>query len=84
MAYAAVALVIIGSGVGVAFRLKVLLPILALLLILSIVFAVVQGFDFLHTAFMVIETQTSVQTGYFLGVVVRSIVDGKRRMLPTL
>jgi hypothetical protein len=80
MGYAAVVLAILGFGVGAAFRLKVLLLILALLLVFSVIFAIAQGFDFFHTAVTVIETQTSAQVGYFLGIVARSIFHSMRRM----
>jgi hypothetical protein len=79
MGYAAVVLAILGFGVGAAFRLKVLLLILALLLAFSVIFAIAQGFDFVHTTLTIIETQTSAQVGYFLGVVARSIFHGMRR-----
>jgi hypothetical protein len=84
MGYAAVVLAILGFGVGLAFRLKVLLMILALLLVFSVVIAIAQGFDLVHTAVTIIETQTSTQVGYFLGVVARSIFHSVRRMHPII
>jgi hypothetical protein len=81
MGYAAIVLAILGFVIGAAFRLKVLLPVLALLLVISFIFAITQGFDFLHTALTIIEAQSIVQVGYFLGAVARSVVDGMRRML---
>src|SRR5450631_1618891 len=82
MGYAAVVLAILGFGVGAAFRLKVLLLILAVLLVFSAVFEIAQGFDFVHIVVTIIETQTSAQVGYFLGVVARSIFHSRRRMQP--
>ena len=84
MGYAAIALVVVGFGLGVTFRFKVLLPVLVLLLIISIVFAVMQGFNFPRAALAVVEVQSIVQVGYFFGVVLRAVVAGMRRMRPVL
>ena len=50
MVYAAIALAIMGAAVGLAFRLKILLWVLALLLVVSVMFSLNRGFDFLDTA----------------------------------
>jgi hypothetical protein len=82
MGNAAVALAIIGFAVGMVFRLWMLLPILALLLLVSIVFSIVSGFTFLDTALMIMAAQAIVQGGYFLGLVIRALTQvvksGKR------
>jgi hypothetical protein len=75
MGYAAVALAILGFAIGLAFRLKVLLPLLAALLVISSAFATAQGWDFLRTALTIILVQTIVQTGYFFGIIGRSVVE---------
>ncbi len=84
MGYAAIALAVVGFGLGVTFRFKVLLPFLVLLLIISIVFTAMYGFNFPRAALAVIEVQSVVQVGYFFGVVLRAIVAGMRRMRPVL
>ncbi|HWF46903.1 MAG TPA: hypothetical protein VG168_07860 [Bryobacteraceae bacterium] len=84
MGYAAIALAVVGFGLGVTFRLKVLLPILMLLLIVSIVFTATRGFNFPRSALAIIEVQCIVQVGYFFGIVLRTIVAGMRRMRPIL
>jgi hypothetical protein len=84
MGYATVALAVVGFGLGVTFRFKVLLPVLLLLLIISIVYAALQGFNFPRAALTVIEVQSIVQLGYFFGVVLRAILAGMRRMRPVL
>ena len=84
MGYAAIALAVVGFGLGVTFRFKVLLPFLVLLLIISIVFTATHGFNFPRAALAVIEVQSIVQVGYFFGVVLRAIVAGMRRMRPVL
>jgi len=84
MGYAAIVLAVMGFGLGVTFRFKVLLPILMLLLIVSIVFTIAQGFNFLSAVLAIIEVQSIVQVGYFFGIVLRTIVAGMRRMRPIL
>jgi hypothetical protein len=84
MLYAAIALAILGFAVGLAYRLKVLLPILAALLIGSVVFSVGQGFSFLNTALTIMVAQAVIQLSYFLGLVIRALFGGSRRMRPIL
>jgi hypothetical protein len=84
MGNAAVALAIMGFAVGVLFRLKILLLILALLLMASIVFSLTRGFTFLDTALTIMAAQTIVQGSYFLGLVVRAVVAAAQRTRPIL
>jgi hypothetical protein len=84
MGYATVVLAVVGFGLGVTFRFKVLLPVLLLLLIISIVYAAAQGFNFPRAALAVIEVQSIVQLGYFFGVVLRAILAGMGRTRPVL
>jgi hypothetical protein len=55
-----------------AFRLKILLLIVALLLLVSVVFSFACGFTFMDTALIMIS-QTILQGSYFLGLVIRDI-----------
>ena len=50
MGYAAISLALLGFAAGVVFRLQVLLSILALLFLVSILFSLGRGFNFLDTA----------------------------------
>jgi hypothetical protein len=84
MGYAAIALAVMGFGLGVTFRFKVLLPFLILLLILSIVVSAAQDLNFWHTAVTVIQVQCIVQVAYFFGILLRSAVAGMRRTRPIL
>ena len=84
MGYPAIALAVVGFGLGVTFRFKVLLPILVLLLIISIFYTATQGFNFPRAALAIIEVQSIVQVGYFFGIVLRAIVAGMGRMRPVL
>jgi hypothetical protein len=80
MEYAAIALGILGVAVGLVFRLKMLLPIVALLLMLSIAFSLARRFSFLDTALTVIVAQAILQGSYFLGLVIRAVFTAAHRM----
>jgi hypothetical protein len=84
MGYAAIALAILGGTVGVVFRMKVLLSMIALLLLVSIVFSIARGFGFLNTALTVMAAQTILQASYFLGLIIRSVFSAAHRMRPVL
>jgi hypothetical protein len=84
MVYAAIALAIVGAAVGLAFRLKILLPVLALLLVVSVLFSLNRGFDFLDTALTIMVVQTILQASYFLGLVIRAVLTAAHRMRPIL
>jgi hypothetical protein len=74
----------VGAAVGLAFRLKVLLPVLALLLVVSVVFSLNRGFGFLDTALTIMVVQTILQASYFLGLVIRAVLTAGHRMRPVL
>ena len=84
MEYAALALAILGMVLGVAFRLKVLLLFLALLVIVSAVFALGRGWNFSGTFLTIMVVQTIVQGSYFLGILGRSMLISKLRSDPLL
>jgi hypothetical protein len=84
MVYAAIALAIVGAAVGLAFRLKILLPVLALLLVVSILFSLERGFGFLDTALTIMAVQIILQASYFLGLVIRAVLTAAHRMRPVL
>lgn len=78
MGNAAVALAITGFATGAVFRLWILLPILALVLLVSILFSLVGGFTFLDTALTIMAAQAIVQGSYFLGLVARAVFSAYR------
>ena len=84
MVYAAIALAFVGAAVGLVFRLKILLPVLGLLLIVSIAFSLERGFSFLDTALTIMVVQTILQGSYFLGLVIRAVFTSAYRMRPVL
>jgi hypothetical protein len=82
MEYLAVGLAVIGAAVGIAFRWKVLLPIIGLLPFASIIFSISHGFSFRDAAIVVIATQVILQGGYFLGLLIRPIANVCMRCAP--
>jgi hypothetical protein len=84
MVYAAIALALVGVAVGLMFRLKILLPVLGLLLVVSVVFSLERGFSFLDTALTIMVVQTILQGSYFLGLVIRAVFASAYRMRPVL
>lgn len=84
MGYVLAALAAIGCAVGIAFRLKVLLPILAILLVASVIFTVSRGYGITDTLLTVILVQVIIQAGYFLGILIRTFFARHRGMHPIL
>jgi hypothetical protein len=84
MVYAAIALATVGVAVGLVFRLKILLSILAMLLVVSVVSSVGRGLSFLDTALTIMVVQTILQASYFLGLVIRAVFTSAHRMGPVL
>jgi len=80
----AIALAILGFAVGVVFRLKILLSVLAALLVVSVALSLARGFTFLDTALTVMAAQSIVQGCYFLGLVVRAVFTAAQRSRPVL
>jgi hypothetical protein len=80
MAYAAVLLAVLGFAVGAVFRLTILLSILVFLLLVSVIFSLARGFDFLDTALTIMVVQTILQGTYFLGLVARAFFAADHRV----
>ena len=81
MGYALIVLAIVGFGIGMTFRLKVLLLVLPLLLGASIIFSLGAGFSFLQTSLTIMVMQTVVQGSYFVGLLARSALISAPRAL---
>ena len=64
MGYAAIALAIMGLIAGTAFRLRVMLLLVALLLLVSVVVAVSGRFTFLNTALTILIAQAPHQANH--------------------
>jgi hypothetical protein len=70
----------LGVAAGVAFRVKVLLPIIGVVLLASIIFSLATGFGFMDTAITVLMAQATLQGSYFLGLLIRAIFSALQRM----
>ncbi len=78
MEYTAALLAALGCMVGAVFRLKVLLAILAFALVGSVFFAIFNRYSFIDTVITLISIQFALQIGYFLGILIRSLVARNR------
>lgn len=75
MVSGAIGIALLGFGVGLIFRLNVLLPILVLLLFLSIGNSILHHVGFLKAVMTIIGVQVVAQISYFLGLVVRWLLS---------
>lgn len=80
MVYFAVGLAVIGAAAGIAFRWKVLLPVILLLPLLTIVFSVSRGLTPGNIAIVVIVAEAILQGSYFLGLLMRFITTAGMRL----
>jgi hypothetical protein len=74
MGFAALVLVAVGFATGTMFRVRVLLPILLFLLVVSIAFSVFRGFSIMETALVVFLAQTIAQVSYLLGLIAHAVL----------
>lgn len=84
MGCAAIALAMLGFAIGLLFRLKILLPFIALLLVVSVTFSVARDFTFLNTALTIMVAQTILQVSFFLGLLTRAYFTAAHRPRPIL
>lgn len=82
MEYAAVGLAILGAAAGLAFRWKVLLPIIILLPVAAIIFSFSRNFDYGNTVIAVVVAEAILQSGYFVGLLIRHIAAASARTVP--
>ena len=82
MGTAAIAVAILGVLVGAAFRLKVLLAFVGLILVVSVLYSVSRGFNFLETSMTLIVGQIILQSSYFIGLVSAAALAGNDRVRP--
>jgi hypothetical protein len=73
MEYFALGLAVFGAAVGIAFRWKVLLPVICLLPAASIIFSISRGHNFLEATIGILLVQAILQGGYFMGLLMRAI-----------
>ena len=75
MIYSAVGLAVLGAAAGLAFRWKVLLPIILILPIAVIIFSFSRGLGYADTAIAVIVAEAILQGGYFAGLLLRLMAN---------
>jgi hypothetical protein len=80
MVYFAIGLAVIGAAAGIAFRWKVLLPVIVLLPLLAIIVSVSRGLTPRDIAIVVIVAEAVLQGGYFLGLLIRLITTAGMRL----
>lgn len=71
MEYSAVGLAVIGAAAGIAFRWKVLLPIIIVVPFATLAFSIPRGLGLRDTAIIVIVAEAVLQGGYCVGLLIR-------------
>lgn len=79
MIYSAIGLAVIGAAVGLAFRWKVLLPVIVVLPVAAIIFSVSRGLSHGDTAIVIIVAEAILQGGYFAGLLIRLVSSASVR-----
>jgi hypothetical protein len=79
MVYSAIGLAVIGVGAGLAFRWKVLLPVIVLLPLAAIIFSTSRGLSYKNGAIVIVVAEGMLQAGYFAGLLIRSIAIASLR-----
>lgn len=79
MVYSAIGLAVIGVGAGLAFRWKVLLPIIVLLPLAAVIFSASRGFSYKDAAIVTFVAEGILQAGYFVGLLMRSFASASLR-----
>jgi hypothetical protein len=80
MIYFAVGLAVAGAAIGLAYRWKVLLPIVVLLPVAAIIFSLPRGLTYGEMAVIVIGAEAILQGGYFAGLLIRFVVIATMRL----
>lgn len=73
MEFGAVALVLLGFAIGLTFGLRVLIPTVAVISVLTIRWAIGGGCAIVGALFALLLVQTIFQVSYFLGLVTRAL-----------
>lgn len=79
MTYLAVGLAVLGAAAGLAFRWKVLLPLIVLLPFAALIFSVSRGSTLEDAVIIVLVAETILQGGYFIGLLIRSVAGAGMR-----
>ena len=79
MIHSAIGLAVIGVAAGLAFRWKVLLPIIVLLPFAAIIFSVSRGLNHGDAVIVILVAEAVLQGGYFVGLLIRFIATAGMR-----
>lgn len=79
MIYAVVGLAAIGAAAGLAFRWKVLLPIIVLLPLAGIIFSASRSLHLVDAVIVILVAEAILQGGYFAGLLIRYFATGGTR-----
>jgi Mn2+/Fe2+ NRAMP family transporter len=71
MGYAAIALAVLGTAIGMTFRLRFLLGVVILVLVITLIVASSRHYGLLDSMLVVLAAQALLQAGYFAGLVGR-------------
>ena len=81
MEYAAGALAILGALVGLRFRYRVLLPLVALVFLTSVSLSLPYHLGLFETLLTILAAQAFLQVGYFVGLIIRVTFRAVQRRL---
>ena len=70
-----------GVAAGLAFRWKVLLPVIVLLPFAVVAFSISRSFGYEETAGIVIGAEAVLQGGYFVGLLIRFVATAAMRLI---
>jgi len=73
MEFGAVALALLGFAIGLTFGVRVLIPTVAVIAVLTVRWAIGGGCAVGGTVFALLVAQTILQASYFLGLVTRAL-----------
>ena len=79
MIYSAVGLTVIGVAAGLAFRWKVLLPVIVLVPLAAVAMSIPHNYGYEETAIAVILAEAILQGGYFVGLIMRLVASAAIR-----
>ena len=82
MEYAAVALAVFGTIVGLRYRFRVLLPFVVLVFLASVVFSPFVHLSAIETLLTILAAEAVLQGGYVVGLIVRASFKDTQRELP--
>jgi len=85
MGIAAIAVAILGVALGLTCRLRFLLAVILTALVMTTVFVSTQSYGVLKSLLVIVVAQVLLQSGFFAGLVARSVfsrVSGKLAGLP--